>query len=333
MIENNNSNSNADRKLSGRRKVANNCQPGENAMQTDNPLPLDASEADNASMELKTLSAEVAARYKREGFLCPLPAIGAAHAAEVRKKIEAVESQHGGGWPHEQAFKPHLLYPWLDELICHPTILDAVEDIIGPDIMCWQSRFFIKDPNDGGFVSWHQDITYWGIDITENVLTAWLALTPATPENGVMKVIPGSHHNKLLPHREGAGSKLTVRGQEVAVDVDESKAVFMSLDAGQMSLHHVLLFHASEPNTSDQRRIGLAIRYLPAHAKALEGLPKDYVRLVRGVDRHHHFNLETPPVRDLDPAAIEQHRQSWQTYSGINEEAARRHQDTIRTKQ
>ncbi|NBR30217.1 MAG: hypothetical protein EBT83_17700, partial [Betaproteobacteria bacterium] len=87
------------------------------------------------------------------------------------------------------------------------------------------------------------------------------------------------------------------------------------------------------PNTSDQRRIGLAIRYLPAHAKALEGLPKDYVRLVRGVDRHHHFNLETPPTRDLDPAAIEQHRRSWKTYSGINEEAARRLQDTIRTKQ
>lgn len=333
MIGNNNSNNNADTNLSGAYDVASDGQTGGNAMRTNKPLPQGNSTPDLSEIVLKTLSADVAARYKREGFLSPLPAIGTAHAAEVRKKIEAVEAQHSGGWPNEQAFKPHLLYPWLDELVCHPTILDAVEDIIGPDIMCWQSRFFIKDPNDGGFVSWHQDITYWGIDITENVLTAWLALTPATPENGVMKVIPGSHHNKLLPHREGAGSKLTVRGQEVAVDVDESKAVFMSLDAGEMSLHHVLLFHASKPNTSNQRRIGLAIRYLPAHAKALEGLPKDYVRLVRGVDRHHNFNLETPPKRDLDPAAIEQHRKSWETYSGINEEAARRHEDTIRSKQ
>lgn len=273
------------------------------------------------------------ARYREDGFLCPVPAIGAAHAAAVRQKIEAVEAQHGGEWPKDQAFKPHLLYPWLNELIRHPAILDAVEDIIGPDILCWQSRFFIKDPNDGGFVSWHQDITYWGLDITENILTAWLALTPATRENGVMKVIPGSHKNKLLPHREGAGSRLTVRGQEVAVDVDESKAVYMELNAGEMSLHHVLLFHASDVNTSGQRRIGLAIRYLPAHAKALDGLPKDYVCLVRGVDRHHHFNLESPPLRDLDPAAVEQHRLSWKTYSGINEEAARRHLDTIRTKQ
>ncbi|MBM3344151.1 MAG: phytanoyl-CoA dioxygenase [Betaproteobacteria bacterium] len=278
----------------------------------------------------KTLTAEQHARYWRDGFLHPLPAIGAALAGETLQKIDAVQARHGGEWPKEQSFKPHTLYPWLDAIVRHPAILDAVEDILGPDILCWQSRFFIKDPNDGGFVSWHQDVTYWGVDITENILTAWVAFTPATPENGVMKVIPGSHKNKLFAHREGAGSKLTVRGQEVAVDVDESKAVYMGLDTGQMSLHHVLLFHGSAPNTSEQRRVGLAIRYLPTRAKALPGLPKDYVTLVRGVDRYHHFQLETPPVADLDPAAVAQHQITSKTYFSINAEAARRHDDMIK---
>lgn len=297
-------------------------------MQVQNAVQQDAAARLAAPGPLKVLTPEARARYATEGFLCPVPAIGAAHAAEVRKKIEAVEAQHGGQWPRELALKPHLLYPWLDEIVRHPAILDAVEDIIGPDILCWASRFFIKDPGDGGFVNWHQDVTYWGLDITENILTAWLAFTPATPANGVMKVIPGSHH-KLLPHREGAGSKLTVRGQEVAVEVDESKAVYMTLAPGEMSLHHVLLFHGSDVNTSSERRIGLAIRYIPTRVKPLAGLPMDYVSLVRGVDRYHHFHLETPPARDLDPAALEQHRLVTTTYAGINEQAAKRHLETI----
>ncbi len=299
-------------------------------MQTQNTAPQDPSVNQASQAPLKALTPEARARYQREGFLCPVPAIGAANAAEARKKIEAVEAQHGGQWPRELALKPHLLYTWLDEIVRHPSILDPVEDLLGPDILCWASRFFIKDPGDGGFVSWHQDVTYWGLDITENIVTAWLAFTPATRANGVMKVIPGSHH-KLLPHREGAGSKLTVRGQEVAVDVDESKAVYMELGAGEMSLHHVLLFHGSDVNTSTERRIGLAIRYIPTRVRPLEGLPKDYVSLVRGVDRYHHFHLETPPVRDLDPAALEQQRLVSKTYAGINEQAAQRHLDTVRT--
>jgi len=277
----------------------------------------------------KVLTAEEQARYRDDGYLCPVPAIGAEEASSILRKVESVEHKHGGAWPKEQAFKPHTLYPWLNELIRHPAILDAVEDILGPDILCWQSRFFIKDSNDGGFVSWHQDVTYWGVDITENILTAWLALTPATAANGVMKVIPGSHHNRLLPHREGAGSKLTVRGQEIAVNVDESKAVYMELEPGEMSLHHALLFHGSDVNTSMSRRVGLAIRYLPTRVKPLPGLPRDYVTLVRGIDHYHHFHHETPPKSELDSGALEQYRITSQTYAAINAESARRHREHL----
>src|SRR6185436_20392425 len=123
------------------------------------------------------------ARYREDGFLAPVPAIGAARAREVLATLETYEAQHGGIWPGK-GLKAHLFLTSLDEVVRHPAILDAVESIIGPDILCWSSRLFIKNPGDGGFVSWHQDVTYWGLDVSENILTAWVALSAATRENG-----------------------------------------------------------------------------------------------------------------------------------------------------
>jgi ectoine hydroxylase-related dioxygenase (phytanoyl-CoA dioxygenase family) len=221
-----------------------------------------------------------------------------------------------------------LIYPFLDRIVHHPTILDAVEDILGPDILCWSSRWFIKDKNDGGFVSWHQDVPYWGLDVGENILTAWVAISPATRDNGCMKVIPGSHRS-LVPHKEGVSNNLLLRGQEVAVKVDEAQAVYMALDAGQMSIHHGLMFHGSAENHADERRIGFAIRYIPTRVKAVDGLPKDSVQLVRGVDRYGHFNLEPRPVRDLDPLDVARHKQAVATYAEINRLAVAKHLEMV----
>lgn len=250
-----------------------------------------------------TLTSEQKKKYRDEGYLAPLPALAADEANEARRRIEEVEGRHGRRWPKAYAHKPHLLFTWLDALVRHPAILDTVESLVGPNILCWSSRFFIKDPNDGGVVSWHQDLPYWGLELSESVVTVWLALSPATRENGVMKVIPGSHQ-KLVRHKAAAANNLLRKGQEVAVDVDESAAVHMELRTGEISLHHGLMFHASGENESDERRVGYAIRYIPTHIKSLAGLPRDTATLVRGIDRDHHFDLLAPPARDLDAAAV-----------------------------
>ena len=262
------------------------------------------------------------ARYQSEGFLAPLPALSSELAAETLAKIEAYEKQHGD-FP-SKGLKAHLYLPWMENVVRDPAILDAVESIVGPDILCWSSRFFIKDPGDGGVVSWHQDVTFWGLDVSENILTTWIALTPATRENGVMKVIPGTHR-KVVPHREGAASNMLLRGQEVAVEVDEKQAVYMELAAGEMSLHHGLMFHGSEDNRSQTRRVGFAVRYMPTRVKALDGLPRDSVMLVRGVDRYNHFDLEPSAQYDLEPAAVERHRNATATYAQINRESVEKH--------
>lgn len=286
------------------------------------PNPVTFAATISGADKSRVLTPAQLARYQTTGFLAPLPALGPELASETLAKIEDYEAQHGE-FP-SKGLKAHLYLPWMERIVRHPVILDAVESIVGPDILCWSSRFFIKDPGDGGFVSWHQDVTYWGIDVAENILTAWIALTPATRQNGVMKVVPGTHR-KVVPHREGAASNMLLRGQEVAVNVDEAQAVYMELAAGEMSLHHGLMFHGSEDNRSHERRVGFAVRYMPTRVKPLDGLPRDSVMLVRGTDRYGHFDLEPSPQCDLDPAAVEFHRKSTATYVEINRAAVKKH--------
>ena len=277
---------------------------------------------------LKVLTQAQLARYHHDGCLFPVPALSVPEASAYLKKIETFEAQHDGRWPRALSHKPHVILTWLDELIRHPAILDPVQDIIGPDILCWSSRFFIKDGNDGGFVSWHQDLPYWGLDFSENILTAWVAFTPATRGNGVMKVMPGSHH-KLVPHKDGAASNLLQRGQEIALAVDEAKAVHMELAPGEMSLHHGLIWHGSVENQSNARRVGYAIRYIPTRVKPIDGLPRDQVTLVRGEDRYGHFDLLPAPARDLDPAALEIQKQTSARANEIRDLAVRQHRTTV----
>jgi non-heme Fe2+,alpha-ketoglutarate-dependent halogenase len=280
----------------------------------------------------KVLTREQIERYAQDGYLFPVPALTRREADKARATLEAFEAGHGGAWPRHVHHKPHLLLTWVDGLVRHPAILDAVEDIVGPDILCWSSRFFLKNPHDGGFVSWHQDLPYWGLDMSEKVLTVWLALSPANRANGVMKVIPRSH-NKLVLHKEAAANNLLRRGQEVAVEVDESQAVYMELGAGEISLHHGLIFHGSEENRSNERRIGFAIRYIPARISPLAGLPRDTATLVRGTDRYGHFDLLPPPLRDLDPGALEAQRKASAASDRIRDIAATRHMDMVKAKQ
>jgi non-haem Fe2+, alpha-ketoglutarate-dependent halogenase len=244
--------------------------------------------------------------YRERGFLFPLPALADSEATSLRTKLEELEAQHGGKLPPYINRKPHLLLTWLNELIRDPRILDPVEKILGPDILCWGSGFFIKNPHDRARVTWHQDSTYWGLS-SADVATAWVAFTPSNSANGCMRVMPGTHTLEQLPHEDTfAPDNLLSRGQEIAVEVDESKAVDIVLDPGEMSLHHVLLVHGSEPNQSELRRIGFAIRYLPTHVKQRSGLA-DSATLVRGSDHYGHFLPEPIPQSDFHPDAVAFH--------------------------
>ncbi len=251
------------------------------------------------------LTPDALSAYHRTGYHFPLDILTPPEAAAARARLEAIEAAQGGPLKAAMRHKPHLLFPWLNDLIRHPRILDAVADVLGPDLLCWSTTFFIKEAADAGFVSWHQDATYWGLSAPD-VTTLWLALTPANRVSGCMKFVPGTHRAQVGHRDTFDPDNLLTRGQELEVAVDERDAVLVELAPGQASLHHVLLFHGSEPNRSADRRIGLAIRYIPTSLRQIAG-PRDSATLVRGQDRFGHFDHEPPPCADLDPASLALH--------------------------
>jgi non-heme Fe2+,alpha-ketoglutarate-dependent halogenase len=255
---------------------------------------------------MKRLSEPEVAQYRRDGILFPLRVAPAADAASWYAGLAALEARDGGKLSKRHNAKPHLLLPWLNQLVRHAAILDAIEDVIGPNILCWGSGFFMKRPGDGGFVSWHQDSTYWGLS-EPDVITAWVAFTPSTVTTGCMRVIPGTHTVDQVPHRDTfAADNLLSRGQEIDVAVDETKALDVVLQPGEMSLHHVRLIHGSAPNQGDGARIGYAIRYVPTYVRQLSGV-RDSATLVRGVDREQNFDHEPAPTTEFHPDAVAYH--------------------------
>jgi len=193
-------------------------------------------------------------------------------------------------------------------LMRHTTILDSVEKIMGPNILCWNSWFWIKEPYSRSFVSWHQDSNYWGLD-TDNLVTIWLALSPANDQSGCMRVLPQSHRKSSLTHVDlYHEDNLLTRGQAIQ-DVKEIDAVSMPLDTGEMSLHNIRMAHASSPNTTNDRRIGLSFHYIPTNTNQLN-VEWDTATLVRGEDQYHHFEESPIPRFDLDPQSLDFHRKA-----------------------
>jgi ectoine hydroxylase-related dioxygenase (phytanoyl-CoA dioxygenase family) len=251
------------------------------------------------------LTEQQVAEFRRDGCVFPLRVLSTEQAAHYRRCLERHEAIAGEPLQGNLRHKTHLLFRWADELVHNADILDAVADVIGPDIRCWTTNFFIKEANSPGFVSWHQDSTYWGLD-PDDVVTAWVALSDSNAVSGCMKVIPGTHHESHIPHVDTFDeNNLLTRGQEIAVEVDENQAVSVPLCPGEISLHHIKLVHGSAPNRSEDRRIGLAIRYIPTHVRQTR--QRDSAMLVRGVDDFGHFDLEPRPRRDLDEAALAAH--------------------------
>ncbi len=245
---------------------------------------------------------EIAARYARDGYVFPFALLDPAEAMTAGER--AIDIHRQGGEVKSLLFsQAQLAFPFVDALANDPRILDAVETIMGPDLLLWSAGFFFKEPQSPHYISWHQDLTYWGLDSTEEI-TVWLALSPVTEASGCMRFIPGSHHREIVPHRDTfADENLLSRGQEIAVEVDEAAAIPVCLEPGQFSLHHGRMFHASGPNSTDGWRVGLAMRYITPAMRQVVG-HKDFAQLVRGEDRYGHFELMPRPKREFDPEGI-----------------------------
>lgn len=248
----------------------------------------------------KRLSPGELDRYRSDGCLHPIHLMGRGEMAAHRRCLESAEARHGA---MHYRVKPYLLLTSAAEIGRLPALLDAVEDILGPDILMWDSAYVIKEPRDKGFVSWHQDLTYWGLDSSE-LVTAWVALTHSGPENGCMRYIPGSHAHGRLPHEDTHDAEnILHRGQRISGGFDEADAVDIVLAPGEASLHHGWVMHESNPNTSDDRRIGLTIQYAATSVRQTVAAGET-ATLVRGTDRYSHFQPEPAIDADFSPEGV-----------------------------
>jgi chlorinating enzyme len=255
-------------------------------------------------------------QFERDGYLCPIRVLD---DREVERHLSsymdyaAANKARLDALPANQKYKvlseTHFVLPWVYEIVTHPRVLDAVEGLLGPNLIAWNSNWFTKIPGEKSFVSWHQDGTYWKLS-PPTVVTAWVALTPSAATNGCMRVIPGTHTEPMMPQRETyLPDNALSRGQEIAVEVDENQAVDLSLEPGQMSLHHIWIVHGSNANTSKTTpRIGIAIRYTRPEVKQ-ESPTKPFAMLVRGKDTSGNFNLQPPPTF-TNPEDQQRHHQT-----------------------
>lgn len=273
----------------------------------------------------KRLTREQVEQYRRDGFVSPVRVISEPAAIRLRHRIEAFEAAQGKPIHGTQRTKCSLLFPWLYDLFTSAAVLDAVEDLIGPDILHYQCAVWTKEPETGSYVSWHQDCTYYGMDPLE-LVSAWVALSPATAETGCMQVAPGSHKGGELPvdNSELSADNLLSSGMRAIYQIDDSSLVSMALQPGEMSLHHVGLVHGSTPNHGADRRIGIAGGYVPPHVRQTTDLLASAM-LVRGEDRYGHYPLdEKPPLAPDDPATIARHDRAVTLYRNKSAECGNR---------
>lgn len=249
------------------------------------------------------------AGYERDGFVFPVPVMSAVEAAEFGERME--RARVAGKLRGIGETKFYLRFGWVHALATRRSLLDAVEDLIGPDIMLYHNTYWSKDGGDGAYVSWHQDNTYFGHEACE-VLTAWVAITPATVESGCMEFLPGTHKLGQLPLKapDTGGANLLSSGQTSDIDPAKLDPVAVELRPGEASIHHAFLVHGSRPNRASYRRLGLTLIYHPPGLRQL-GTCRTSALLVRGRDRFDNFDHERPPGADEDAAeTIAHHEQA-----------------------
>ena len=253
-------------------------------------------------------------KYKADGFLFPIDAFSIREAALFREELETMEDAYAS----VKLPKPLSSYkrgpanaviPLAATIAKDKRVLDIVESILGANILIWAAEFFIKEKKTDHFVGMHQDLTYWGMGETSGQVTAWIALSLSNKESGCMEFVRESHKNKILPHEDTfSKNSLLSRGQEIQVNIPIEKRIFAELKPGQMSLHHGLMIHGSGPNSSDDRRIGIAIRYInPDVVQQTSG--KSYAMPARGIDKKGNFIHYPEPSEMFSEESLKIHKE------------------------
>ena len=243
------------------------------------------------------------------GYCFPVEAISRAEAEAAGRELDRFLER--SPWPHDMGLrhKPYLYLKWLNDLVRHPALLDLAEEVLGPNLLVWRASLFVKLAKSEAIEAWHQDALYWGLQ-GEDLLSVWVPFCDVSAESGAVRFVPGSHRGPLVPHRyELRGANATFRGQAIAGDIPEDRAVTAEMRAGEVALFRSRTIHGSPPNRTDRIRGAVGIRYI-APTVSQPGRIRTSASLVRGTDPYRHFDPEPVPRYDYDPVAVAAHRRS-----------------------
>lgn len=245
------------------------------------------------------LSADEIDRFHEQGFLGPFTALPVEemrpHTQAICERVLSTPAPHSGYATENR----HLDSSTVWSLCSQAAIVDRLVSLYGPDLIVWDSNIFDKGPAADGKPEeypWHQDMWHWKLE-PQMSLSVWLALTPATPENGCVEIIPGSHVSEI-PIRQNNDSSLGSRFAGHSADpayFDESSKVAMPLQPGQFFIFNEAVLHHSHPNCTEDRRIGLAFRVTMSRVKSDRDYP---CLLLSGRDMYGHNTLAEPPLTD-----------------------------------
>lgn len=278
---------------------------------------------------MKVLTPAQLSHYRQNGFVSPFPALTQSEVVSCQEGVNRLEAElgcHIADADPKWRSHGHAHSPWIADLARHPAILDAIEDVIGPNILVWTTTFFIKEPESMTFAAWHQDGTYFGLTPNEQIC-AWVAVTEAGEDSGCMEHVSFGGQPRQLRHVAlGLKHSINRAGQTIQEPFDKSKPIAMPLKAGEFSLHHEFSIHRSARNHTPNRRIGIGLNYVPTHVR-VDGPGRCMAMLVRGEDTYGHFDLFDPPKVERDAAALATHQRVTDAYRANYNIQVQRHAD------
>jgi ectoine hydroxylase-related dioxygenase (phytanoyl-CoA dioxygenase family) len=243
--------------------------------------------------------------YQRDGVVLPIRLLSEGEAAQALANYVTFQQKANELFGHDISIKPHLVAPWVMQLARNESLLNTVSQLIGPNIMLWCSDFFVKKAGTGKHVGFHQDSKYWGLQPSDGVLSAWLALSHSNLDNGCMQVVRGTHTGGVYEHIDtyNPDNMLTV-GQEVQHQWADEDVIDVVLKPGEMSIHHLDLIHGGKPNHSDHDRVGLVLRFITPQTRQILGA--DSAMLICGEDTYQNFDDEQAPLQEWGETELAQ---------------------------
>jgi non-heme Fe2+,alpha-ketoglutarate-dependent halogenase len=238
-------------------------------------------------------------QFEQNGWAGPIQLMSKAEALELKQQVLDAEEKLQL-MNSDYRCKSNVLFPFVDKISRNPRLIEALTELIGPNIHCWDTLFWLKKPGDGKDVSFHQDATYWNFDKKHLAVTAWFAFDDVVPEHGSLEYVQGSHRVFQRKHKDvKTSTNLLMRGQTVDEDLPKER-IKTTVPAGSVLLHSPYIIHGSGPNQASTDRVAMGMILASTECKPILAISPESTVMVAGEDHYNYMLHDPAPSGDWD---------------------------------